>query len=116
MNNAYQHITIQLCQDQHHNTIHVDYPLKHVTKANLVNFHHGILFSPVKLTLVRSIKNGHLVTCPGLDSKVVNRHLHPSIHTDKGHLNQQRQKLQSTQQTALPLDNNEVIKVNCENC
>ena len=83
---------------------------KNETKSDLVNFHHGALFSPVKSTLIRAIKNGHLATWPGLDSKVVHRHLHPSIHTEQGHLNQQRQKLQSTRQTALPSDHNDVIK------
>ena len=42
------------------------------------------------------MENGHFVTFPGADAKLIKHNLPRSIATSKGHITQERQKLQST--------------------
>ena len=63
---------------------------------DLVSFLHGACFAPVVSTWIKAINNGHFTTWPGLTSDLVRKYLPPSIHTEKGHLNQERKFLQST--------------------
>ena len=65
----------------------------------LVTFLHGACFSPVVSTFIRAIDNGHFISWPGLTSALVRKHLNPSLFTAKGHLNQERQGIQSTKNT-----------------
>ena len=82
-------------------------------KEELAQFLHAACFSPVLSTFIKAIDNGHFVSWPGLTSKLVKRHLKPSIATSKGHINQERQKLQSTKQSNLNYqDYIEKIKAN----
>ena len=69
---------------------------KNELTADLVNLHNGDLFSPVKSTLLKAIKNGHFVSWSGFIEKLVNKHLTPSIATANGHQHQEPQQLQST--------------------
>jgi hypothetical protein len=41
----------------------------------LVHYLHKALFSPTKSALLQEIKNGHLITWPGLTEKAINTHL-----------------------------------------
>jgi hypothetical protein len=66
-----------------------------ITAGQLV-FLHAALFSPVPSTLLHAIKRGHLTTWPGLTINNVNRFLHKSIATVKGHLDQTRKNKRST--------------------
>ena len=75
---------------------------KNETKHDLATFLTAACFNPVKSTLLRAIKNNHFTTWPGMDEKFMRKHLTPSISSAKGHLNQERQGLQSTKQP-LPL-------------
>ena len=51
-------------------------------------------------TWLQAIKNGHFLTLPRSDVNLINNHLTHSIATAKGHITQERQKLQSTKLTA----------------
>jgi hypothetical protein len=69
---------------------------KKTTKTDLVKYHHISLGSPTSVALLNGIKKGFLTTFPGLTEELVKKHLPKSIDTAKGHLQQQRQGLQST--------------------
>jgi hypothetical protein len=59
---------------------------------------------PGPFTWVRAIHAGHFATWPGLTAELVHKHLPPSLATAKGHLDQQRQNIRSTQApTNLPV-------------
>jgi hypothetical protein len=77
---------------------------KKQTNIDLVTYLHAACFSPVKSTFLRAIKNNHFTTWPGLTPEIVNKALPPSLATEQGHLNQERQNLQSTKlQTLAPI-------------
>ena len=65
----------------------------------LVTYFHACCFSPVKSTFKKAITKGFLKTFPGLTPQLVDKYLPPSVATAKGHLNQERQHLQSTKVT-----------------
>eukprot|EP00978_Attheya_sp_CCMP212_P027606 scaffold92901_cov49-Attheya_sp.AAC.1 len=69
---------------------------KKTTKTDLVKYHHISLGSPTSVALLNGIKKGFLTTFPGLTEELVKKYLPKSIDTAKGHLQQQRQGLQST--------------------
>jgi hypothetical protein len=74
------------------------------TQAALVSFLHTAAGSPVPSTWVRAIHAGHFATWPGLTAELVHKHLPPSLATAKGHLDQQRHNIRSTQApTNLPV-------------
>jgi hypothetical protein len=54
----------------------------------LVHYLHKALFSPTKATILQAVKNGHLITWPGLTEHAVNRHLKLTPATAMGHMNQ----------------------------
>jgi hypothetical protein len=64
--------------------------------SDLCAFHHTALFSPAPSTLLAALNNGFLDTFPGLTPHVVKKYLPPSEATAKGHLDQDRQNVQST--------------------
>ena len=68
------------------------------TKKDLIDFLHGSMFSLVPSTWIKGIENNPFSTWPGLDCNLVSKHLRSKIATAKGHLNQERQGLQSTKQ------------------
>ena len=69
---------------------------KDKTKLDLIRFLHASAFSPVKDTLIKAIKKNHFKSWPGLTAKLVSKSLPDSVATAKGHMNQERQGLQST--------------------
>ena len=62
-----------------------------------MHFLHASLFSPVKLTWLKAIKNEQLVTWPGINTTDVAKNLTPTIATAKGHLYRKRKNINSTQ-------------------
>ena len=64
--------------------------------SDLVQFLHGACFSPVKRIFIKVIKNKHFTTWSGLDEQLIKKNLPSSMVTEAGHLNQERQHLQST--------------------
>jgi hypothetical protein len=62
------------------------------------------VFSPTKYALLQGVKNGHLVTWPGLTEKAINKHLKLTPATTMGHINQRRQNIRSTSKTPITFD------------
>jgi hypothetical protein len=62
----------------------------------LVHYLHKALFSPTKSAMLQAIKDGHLITWPGLTEDAINKHLKLTPATAMGHMNQQRQNIRST--------------------
>ena len=71
----------------------------------LVQYLHAALFSPAKSTLLKAIKNNHFIGWPGLNVKNVEKYLLETPATAKGHLDQHRSNLQSTniKSTSMPI-------------
>jgi hypothetical protein len=65
----------------------------------LVHYLHKALFSPTKYTLLQAVKDGHLITWPGLTENAIKKHLKLTPATSMGHMNQRRQNIRSTSKT-----------------
>jgi hypothetical protein len=65
----------------------------------LFNYSQKALFSPTESALLQAVKNGHLVTWPGLTEDAVHKHLKLTLATAMGHMNQRRQNIRSTSKT-----------------
>jgi hypothetical protein len=59
----------------------------------LVHYLHKALFSPTKYALLQEVKDGHLITWPGLTEEAFNKHLKLTPATALGHMDQQRQNI-----------------------
>jgi hypothetical protein len=62
----------------------------------LVHYLHKALFSPTKSAMLQAVKDGHLITWPGLTEDVINKHFKLTPSTAMGHMNQRRQNIRST--------------------
>jgi hypothetical protein len=62
----------------------------------LVHYLHKALFSPTKSALLQAVKNGHLITWPGLTEDAIHKHLKLTPATAMMHMNQRRQNIRST--------------------
>jgi hypothetical protein len=62
----------------------------------LVHYLHKALFSPMKAAMLQAVKDGHLITWPGLTEDAINKLLKLTPTTTMGHLNQRRQNIRST--------------------
>jgi hypothetical protein len=62
----------------------------------LVHYLHKALFSPTKSAMLQAVKDGHLITWPGLTEEAINKHLKLMPATAMGHMNQRRQNIRST--------------------
>jgi hypothetical protein len=61
----------------------------------LVHYLHKTLFSPRKAAILQAVKDGHLITWPGLTEDAINTHLRLTPATAMGHMNQRRQNIRS---------------------
>jgi len=74
----------------------------HCTKlADIIDYHHRTMFSPVISTWTKAINAGNFKTWPGLTAKRVQQYLRPSIATSKGHIKQIKQNIRSTKATQM---------------
>jgi hypothetical protein len=62
----------------------------------LVHYLHKALFSPTKAAMLQAVKDGHLLTWPGLTEDAINKHLKLTPATAMRHMNQWRQNILST--------------------
>jgi hypothetical protein len=62
----------------------------------LVHYLHKTLFSPTKAAVLQAVKDGHLITWPGLTEDAINKHLKLTPATVMGHMNQRRHNIRST--------------------
>jgi hypothetical protein len=53
-----------------------------------VHYLHKALFSPTKAAMLQAVKDGHLITWPGLTEDAINKHLKLTPDTSMGHMNQ----------------------------
>jgi hypothetical protein len=54
----------------------------------LVHYLHKTLLSPTKAAMLQAVKDGHLITWPGLTEEAINKHLKLTPATAMGHMNQ----------------------------
>jgi hypothetical protein len=62
----------------------------------LVHYLHKVLFSRTKAVMLQAVKDGHLITWPGLMEDAINKHLKLTPANAMGHMNQWRQDIRST--------------------
>jgi hypothetical protein len=67
----------------------------------LVNYLQKAMFSPTKYALLQAVKNGHLITWPGLTEQAINKHLKMTPATAMGHMNQRRQNIRSNSKASI---------------
>jgi hypothetical protein len=51
----------------------------------LVHYLHKAIFSPTKYVMLQAVKDGHLITWPGLTEDVIKKHLKLTLATSMGH-------------------------------
>jgi hypothetical protein len=59
----------------------------------LVHYLHKALFSPTKSAMLQAVKDGHLITWPGLTEDAINKHLKLTPSTAMGHMKQRCQNI-----------------------
>jgi hypothetical protein len=69
--------------------------------GELVHYFHKALFSPTKAAMLQAVKDGHLITWPGLPELAINKHLKLTPATAMGHMNQWRQNIRSTSKASI---------------
>jgi hypothetical protein len=57
---------------------------------------HKALFIPTKSALLQSVKDGHIITWPGLTEDAIHKHLKLTPATAMGHMSKRRQNIRST--------------------
>jgi hypothetical protein len=62
----------------------------------LIHYLHKALFSPTQSAILQAVKDGHLITWPGLTEDAINKYLKLMPATAMVHMNQRRQKIRST--------------------
>jgi hypothetical protein len=67
----------------------------------LVHYLHKALFSPTESAMLQAVKDGHLITWPGLTEDAINKYLKLTPATAMGHINQRRQNIRSTSKTPI---------------
>jgi hypothetical protein len=80
----------------------------------LVHYLHKALFSPTKSALLQAVKNGHLVTWPGLTEEAINIHLKLTPATAMGHMNKRLQNIRSTSKTPITAAIDDVPETNTD--
>jgi hypothetical protein len=69
--------------------------------GDLVHYLHKALFSPTKAAMLQAVKDGHLITWPGLTEDAINKHLKLTLATTMGHMNQRRQSIRATSKASI---------------
>ena len=69
-----------------------------------IRFVHACVGYPTKATWLKAIRKGNFVGWPMVTVSNVNKHFPESEETQKGHLNQQRQGVRSTQPKAVDFE------------
>ena len=77
---------------------------KEKNKLELTQFLHGCAFSPAISTFQKCINIGNFITWPGIESVKFKSLLENPLATALGHLDQERQNLQSTKEAEINED------------
>jgi hypothetical protein len=67
----------------------------------LIHYLHKYLFSPMKCALLQAVKDGHLITWPGLAEDAIHKYLNHIPATAMGHMSQILQNIRSTSKTPI---------------
>jgi hypothetical protein len=78
----------------------------------LVNYLHKVLFSPTKSALLQAVKNGHLITWPGLTEKAINKKIKLTPATTMGHTNKRLRNIRSTSKTPITTHIDDITTTN----
>jgi hypothetical protein len=70
----------------------------------LVHYLHKALLSPTKSAMLQAVKNGHLITWPGLTEDAIHKHLKLTPSTAMGHMKQRRQNIRSTSKPPIAVE------------
>jgi hypothetical protein len=70
----------------------------------LVNYLYKAMFSPTKSDLLQAVKNGHIITWPGLTEQEINKYLKMTPATAMGLMNQRRQNIRSNSTVSITSD------------
>jgi hypothetical protein len=84
-----------------HTNSHIPEPIANnayelLNTGALVHYLQKALFSPTKSATLQAVKDGHLITWPGLTENAINTHLKLTPATAMVHMNQRRQNIRST--------------------
>jgi hypothetical protein len=93
---------INLWHEKPQHTVSVANKLRN--KGVLVKYLHKTMFSPTKYALLQDVKNGHLITWPGLMEHAIKKYLKMTPATAMGHINQLRQNICSTSKVTITYD------------
>ena len=66
------------------------------SKAKLASYYHACCYSPCISTLTQAVKNGNFNSWPGMEDQKLYNFMTRTMATSMGHLDQERQNLQST--------------------
>ena len=75
---------------------------KSQTKTELAQYLHACAGHPPVSTFTKAILNGNYLSWPGIADLSFRKHFPSSLPSAKGHLDQERKKLQSTQANTVP--------------
>jgi hypothetical protein len=67
----------------------------------LIHYLQKALFRPTKAAMLQAVKDGHLITWPGLTEDAINKYLKLTPATAMGHMNQRRQNIRSTSRASI---------------
>jgi hypothetical protein len=92
LNNGLWHINLKQTNNHIPDTISDKvYELRNT--GALVHYLHKSLFSPMKAAMLQAVKDGHLITWPGLTEDAINKHLKLTPAAAMGHMNQRRHNI-----------------------
>eukprot|EP01034_Spumella_vulgaris_P038071 gene38071-46978_t len=75
----------------------------HSTQAQIVTWYHATMGSPAIPTFLSAVERGYIIL-PGLTATMIRKYPPSSVATSKGHLDQTRQGLRTTQQPPAPAE------------
>ena len=70
------------------------------TQQELAQYLHVTFGSPPSSIFLRAIRRGHVISVPGLNTKLISKHLPKSIATALGHQDQEGKGLRSTKKSS----------------
>jgi hypothetical protein len=88
---------INLKQTNNHIPDHIANNLYELRNTGaLIHYLHKALFSQTKAAMLQAVKEGHLITWPGLTEDAINKHLKLTLATSMSHMSQRRHNIRST--------------------
>jgi hypothetical protein len=86
LNTGLWRINLKQTNDHIPDPIANNYELRNT--GSIVHYLHKALFSPTKSAMLQAVKDGHLITWPGLTEDAINKHLKLTPATAMVHMNQ----------------------------